>query len=192
MAKVIERVGPLKFKPRLLTTFQSITHAIIHQQLSGKAASSILTRFTGLFGNGTFPSPQAVASISHEVLRSAGLSRSKALFIHELAQRVCAGEVPPLEDCQALTDDQLVARLTALKGVGRWTVDMLLIFNLGRPDILPIHDLGVRRGFQIAYGKRKLPEPDQLARFGRRWSPYRSTAALYLWRAADFLQTSDW
>jgi len=95
------------------------------------------------------------------------------------------GAVPSLVECDRLTDAQLVERLTRIKGVGQWTVEMLLIFNLGRPDVLPVHDLGVRRGFQVAYRKRKLPEPEQLARYGMRWAPYRSTAAWYLWRAAD-------
>jgi DNA-3-methyladenine glycosylase II len=192
MARVIDRVGPLRLRPRRLRPFQSIVHAIIHQQLSGKAAKTILTRFQDLFGNGRFPSASAVASIDSISLRAAGLSRAKAAYIKELAQRVLDGKVPALDACSRFTDDQLVEQLTAIKGVGRWTVEMLLIFNLGRPDVLPVHDLGVRKGFQIAYKRRKLPEPDHLESFGDRWRPHRTTAALYLWRAADFRGDGEW
>jgi DNA-3-methyladenine glycosylase II len=185
MANIIEQVGAVTLKPRRLDPFQSIVSAIIHQQLSGKAAATILARFQALFGNGQFPSPSAVAGTSHEKLRNAGLSKAKATYINGLAQMVLAGSIPSLDDCHRLSDQELVEQLTAINGVGRWTVEMLLIFNLGRPDVLPVHDLGIRRGYQIAYNKRKLPEPDQLERFGDRWRPYRTTAALYLWRAAD-------
>ena len=102
------------------------------------------------------------------------------------------GYVPTLDECDRMTDAEIMERLTGIKGVGRWTAEMLLIFNLGRPDVLPVHDLGVRKGFQYAYGKRKLPEPEQLARYGVRWSPYRTAAAWYLWRAADFLDGEGW
>jgi len=159
--------------------------------LSGKAAKTILTRFQNLFSNGRFPSASAVASIDNISLRAAGLSRAKAAYIKELAQMVLAGKVPSLNACSRFTDDELVEQLTAIKGVGRWTVEMLLIFNLGRPDVLPVHDLGVRKGFQIAYKRRKLPEPDQLESFGDRWRPHRTTAALYLWRAADFQRNGE-
>ena len=191
MARVIDRVGPIRQRPRRLPPFQSIVHAIIHQQLSGKAAKTILTRFQNLFSNGRFPSASAVASIDGISLRAAGLSRAKAAYIKELAQMVLAGKVPSLNACSRFTDDELVEQLTAIKGVGRWTVEMLLIFNLGRPDVLPVHDLGVRKGFQIAYKRRKLPEPDQLESFGDRWRPHRTTAALYLWRAADFQRNGE-
>jgi len=192
MAGVIDRVGPLRLRPRRLRPFQSIVHAIIHQQLSGKAAKTILTRFQSLFGNGRFPSAGAVTNIDSFSLRAAGLSRAKAAYIKELAQRVLDGKVPSLDACSRFTDHELVEQLTAIKGVGRWTVEMLLIFNLGRPDVLPVNDLGVRKGFQIAYRRRKLPEPDHLESFGDRWRPHRTTAALYLWRAADFHRDGEW
>ena len=192
MARVIDRVGPLRLRPRRLQPFQSIVRAIIHQQLSGKAAKTILSRFQNLVGNGRFPSASAVANIDNISLRAAGLSRAKAAYIKELAQRVLAGKVPSLGACHRSTDDQLVEQLTDIKGIGRWTVEMLLIFNLGRPDVLPVNDLGVRKGFQIAYKRRKLPEPDHLESFGDRWRPHRTTAALYLWRAADFHRDGEW
>jgi 3-methyladenine DNA glycosylase/8-oxoguanine DNA glycosylase len=177
MAGLIDQVGPLDLRPRRLTPFQSLTRAIIYQQLSGKAAA--------LFGDHSFPTPEAVLESSLERLREAGLSRPKARYILGMAQQALDGLIPTLDHCDRLTDAEILERLTAIKGVGRWTVEMLLIFNLGRPDVLPVHDLGVRKGFQFAYRKRRLPEPDQLERFGRRWAPYRTTAAWYLWRAVD-------
>ena len=120
-----------------------------------------------------------------EQLRSAGLSKPKAKYVRGVAEKAVAGGLPSLDDCDDLTDAEIVEKLTELKGVGRWTVEMFLIFNLARPDVLPVHDLGVRRGFQIAYGKSKMPEPEQLEKFGQRWKPYRTLAARYLWRAVD-------
>ena len=192
MARVINRVGPPKLRPRRLPPFQSLTHAVIHQQLSGKAAGTILGRFRALFAGNDFPAPVAVREASPGQLRGAGLSRPKAGYILGLAQRAVDGHIPTLEECDGMTDTEIMERLTSIKGVGRWTAEMLLIFNLGRPDVLPVHDLGVRKGFQFAYRKRKLPEPEQLARYGVRWAPHRTTAAWYLWRAADFLEGDGW
>ncbi len=192
MAGLIDRIGPMTLRPRRLPPFQELTRAIIYQQLSGKAAGTILGRFQALFGDHDFPGPEALLEIPHERLRSAGLSRQKAAYILGLAQQAANGLIPTLAQCDGMTDEQLLEQLTAIKGIGRWTVEMLLIFNLGRLDVLPIHDLGVRKGFQSAYGKRKLPAPELLGRFGRRWAPYRTTAAWYLWRAADFLKDEDW
>jgi 3-methyladenine DNA glycosylase/8-oxoguanine DNA glycosylase len=109
-----------------------------------------------------------------------------------IAQKAVDGHIPTLDECERMTDVGIVERLTSIKGVGRWTAEMLLIFNLGRPDVLPVHDLGVRKGFQFAYAKRKLPEPEQLARYGIRWAPHRTAAARYLWRAADFSNGDGW
>ena len=187
MAGLIDRVGPVKLRPRRLPPFESLVHAVIHQQLSGQAAGTILGRFRALFGDGGFPTPEAVLKASPERLRSAGLSRPKTSYVLGIAQKAVDGHIPTLDECGRMTDVEIVERLTSIKGVGRWTAEMLLIFNLGRPDVLPVHDLGVRKGFQFAYGKRKLPEPEQLARYGLRWSPHRTAAAWYLWRAADFL-----
>jgi 3-methyladenine DNA glycosylase/8-oxoguanine DNA glycosylase len=191
MAEVIDRVGPINLRPRRLPPFHALTRAIIYQQLNGKAAGTILDRFQGLFGDHSFPTPEAVLKMSSERLRSAGLSRPKASYILGLAQHALDGLIPTLAECKNRTDAELLETLTAVKGVGRWTVEMLLIFNLGRPDVLPVHDLGVRRGFQVAYRKRTLPEPEALSRFGLRWAPYRTTAARYLWRAADFVNGVD-
>ena len=191
MVKLIARFGPTDLKPRRLPPFQALAKAIIYQQLSGAAAGTILKRFRGLFTGKTFPTPAQVLQLDVERLRTAGLSRPKANYIRDLAQKTSDGVVPTLRECDRLTDAELVERLTCIKGVGRWTVEMLLIFNLGRPDVLPVHDLGVRRGYQIAYRKRAAPTPEQLDRCGVRWSPQRSAAAWYLWRAADDLTAGD-
>jgi DNA-3-methyladenine glycosylase II len=185
MSGLIEKVGLIRLRPRRLPPFQSLTRSIIHQQLSGAAASTICERFERLFPDGQFPAPSHVAKTSVERLRSAGLSRPKAAYIIDLAKRSDAGEIPSVTECDSLTDEEIAASLTKIKGIGRWTVDMFLIFNLGRPDVLPVGDLGVRRGFQIAYARRGLPTPEQLSKHGGRWSPHRSHAACYLWRAAD-------
>jgi len=182
---LIEKVGLIWLRPRRLSPFQALTQAIIHQQLSGKAAGTILERFKKLFPDGPFPAPSQVAKSSVDFLRTAGLSRAKAAYIIDLAQRCHAGLIPSVSDCDSLNDEEIIATLTEIKGIGRWTVEMFLIFNLGRPDVLPAHDLGVRRGFQIVCGKRSLPAPEQLAKHGIRWTPHRTHAARYLWRAAD-------
>ncbi len=192
MAGLIDRIGPVKLRPRRLSPFQSLTHAVIHQQLNAQAAGTILGRFRALFGDDGFPTPEAVLKASPEGLRSAGLSRPKASYVLGIAQKAVDGHIPTLDECERMTDAEIVERLTSIKGVGRWTAEMLLIFNLGRADVLPVDDLGVRKGFQFAYSKRKLPEPEQLARYGLRWSPYRTAAAWYLWRAADFLDGEGW
>jgi DNA-3-methyladenine glycosylase II len=192
MSVLIDRIGPPKLSPRRLPPFQALTRAIIYQQLSGKAAGTILERFLGLFGDHTFPAPADVLRASPERLRSAGLSRPKAGYILGLAQKALDDFVPTLDECDRMTDSEIIERLTCIKGVGLWTAEMLLIFNLGRPDVLPVRDLGVRKGFQFAYRKRKLPEPEQLARYGARWAPHRTAAAWYLWRAADFLGEEGW
>ncbi len=184
MAKLIERIGLIQLRARRVPVFQSLVQAIIYQQLSGKAADTILARFLKLFGEG-FPSPAQVLASTPEQLRSAGLSKPKAKYVRGVAEKSMDGGLPSLDDCDDLTDAESFERLTELKGVGKWTVEMFLIFNLARPDVLPVHDLGVRRGFQIAYGKRKLPEPEQLEKFGQKWKPYRTLAARYLWRAVD-------
>jgi DNA-3-methyladenine glycosylase II len=187
LERLMEKAGPVNVKARRVAVFQSLVQAIIYQQLSGKAADTILGRFKALFGNGSFPAAEQVLGVPLERLRSAGLSRPKASYIQGIAEKVGSGALPTLRECDGLTDAEIVQRLIELKGVGRWTVEMFLIFNLGRLDVLPVHDLGVRRGFQIAYRKRKMPEPEQLERLGEKWRPYRTVAAKYLWRAVDAL-----
>ena len=185
MAELIEKFGPIPIRARHQPTFDSLTRAIIYQQLSGKAAETILGRFIGLFGEVRFPEPHQVLGFNVEQLRVAGLSRPKATYILGLAEHAMAGTLPTLEMCKTMTDAEIIEQVTNIKGIGRWTAEMLLISNLGRKDVLPVHDLGVRRGFQMAYQKRKMPSPEHLHKHGLRWSPYRTMAARYLWRAAD-------
>jgi 3-methyladenine DNA glycosylase/8-oxoguanine DNA glycosylase len=192
MSALIEKVGIIRLCPRRLLPFQSLAHAIFHQQLNSNAAGTILERFKGLFPDNEFPTPGQVARASVDRLRTAGLSRPKASYIIDLAKRCDAGLIPSVCDCDSLNDEEIIARLTEIKGIGRWTVEMFLIFNLGRPDVLPVHDLGVRRGFQISHKKRKLPTPEQLAKHGVRWAPHRTMAARYLWRAADSAENPNW
>jgi DNA-3-methyladenine glycosylase II len=192
MSALIERIGPIQLRPRRLPPFESLAHAIIHQQLNGTAAGTILGRFKALFPERDFPAPGQVGEASIDCLRTAGLSRPKAAYIIDLAKRCNAGLIPSLEDCDCLNDGEIIARLTEIKGIGRWTVEICLIFNLGRPDVLPVDDLGVRRGFQVASRKRAMLAPEQLAKHGTRWAPHRTLAALYLWRAVDAAENPNW
>lgn len=185
MKGLVAYAGPLKLVPNRHSPFQSLARSIVYQQLSGKAAATIFGRFCGLYRKGGFPSPQSVRRTSLEKLRSVGLSRAKAAYIHDLADRAARGLLPSLKESDGMTNDELIESLTAVKGIGRWSVEMFLIFNLAREDVLPVDDLGVRRGYQVAYGKRAMPEPKTLMKFGDRWAPYRTTATWYLWRAAE-------
>lgn len=163
-----------------------LARAIVYQQLNGKAASTIFARMVALFRPRRFPRPEDLLSASDAQLRSAGLSRNKALALRDLAARTIDGTVP--RSCAVLqkwSDDQIIERLTTVRGVGRWTVEMLLIFRLARPDVLPVDDFGVRKGFTIFRGMRALATRDQLAKYAERWRPYRSVASWYMWRAVE-------
>ena len=191
LERLMEKIGPVSMKARRVPVFQSLVQAIIYQQLNSKAADTILSRFKALFGDGHFPSAEEVLARQPEHLRSAGLSRPKANYIRGIAEKAASGSLPTQKECDELTDAEIVQRLTEMKEVGRWTVDMFLIFNLGRMDVLPVHDLGVRRGFQIAYRKRKLPEPEQLERFGEKWRPYRSIPTCFRGNISRFSEESS-
>ncbi len=167
--------------------FHSLMRAITYQQLSGKAAATIHGRVVALFPDETEPHPAALLELPERALRGAGLSRNKLLALRDLAAKTLDGTVPDSKGLRRMPDAEVIERLTAVRGVGRWTVEMLLIFTLGRPDVLPVTDLGVRKGFQHAYGMKRLPAYSTLERAGRNWAPYRSIAAWYLWRAADTL-----
>jgi DNA-3-methyladenine glycosylase II len=184
LAPWLERIGPIKHKARRLPPFHSLIRAIIHQQLSGTAAGTILRRFQQLFPENELPAPEMVLATAPETLRSAGLSRPKLAYILDLAQKAIDGVVPTLDEVDELSDEQIIERLTQIKGVGRWTVEMMLIFDLARPDVLPVHDLSIRKGFAAVFRKRKLPKPDVVWKYGEAWKPHRTTAALYLWRAS--------
>lgn len=186
LARLIDRVGPCTLRPdRKRTPFQGLVHAVAHQQLNGKAASTILARFRALFDAKAFPTPETVADTPAERLTGVGFSRAKASYIHEIARHAVTGALPTRSQMRHMTDDAIVERLTAIRGVGRWSVEMFLIFGLGRPDILPIHDFGVRRGFMLTYGRRKMPDPEAVLRHGERWRPHRTVASWYLWRATE-------
>lgn len=184
LAGLIEHHGAIGLPPTRVSTFRSLAEAIVRQQLSQKAAAVILDRFRRLYPGKSFPTVGDVLATPPERLREAGLSRAKAAYLLDLAMRVRQRRLPGLAACDRLPDEELIARLTEVKGVGRWTAEMLLIFNLGREDVLPVDDLGVRRGFQRAHGWEALPAAPELARHGERWAPHRTTAALYLWKAA--------
>jgi DNA-3-methyladenine glycosylase II len=186
MAGVIGAVGPCKFASNLEgTPFQALASAVAHQQLNGTAANTILKRFIDQVGGGTFPTPQQVLDAPAAKMRAVGFSFAKIASLQDLAAKTIAGIVPEREELVALDDVAIIERLTQVRGIGRWTVEMMLIFQLGRHDILPVDDFGVRYGFRVAYGLRKMPKPKALALFGERWSPHRSAAAWYLWRAVE-------
>jgi DNA-3-methyladenine glycosylase II len=184
LAAVIARVGPCRFEPRAEGThFEAVARAIVYQQLSGKAAGTIHGRFHALYG-GRAPEPDELLATPDDRLRGAGLSRQKVGYLRDLAGRVAAGDVP-LGRVELLGDDEVIAALTRVKGVGRWTAQMFLMFRLGRPDVLPDLDLGVQKAIQLAYGRRAMPKPADVLRVGRPWAPYRTVASWYLWRSLD-------
>jgi len=185
MRRLIRRHGPCALAPLRRSPYEALTRAIAHQQLNGRAAETILTRFVALFENGRFPSPADVLAARVARLRRAGFSRGKVRAIKDIARHALAGVVPTRRVAARLDDEVIIEQLTRIHGVGRWTVEMLLIFTLGRPDVLPVDDFGVREGYRLAYRLRERPTPKALQAIGERWKPYRSIAAWYLWRAAS-------
>jgi len=186
LAAVIRRAGRCGLEPRLRhPPFEELLEAIVYQQLSGKAAATIYGRVRALYPRRRALNPAALLDTPDDALRGAGLSRAKLAAARDLAAKTIEGVVPTAAALRRMPDDEIVARLTAVRGVGRWTVEMLLIFRLGRPDVLPIHDLGIQKGFQLTYGTRQRPKPDRIERYGERWRPFRSVASWYLWRATD-------
>ena len=184
LARIIDRVGPCTLQPREHGThFDEILRAIVYQQLSGKAAATIHGRILALFG-GRPPTPAELLATPDEPLRAAGLSRQKLGYLRDLAARASDGEVP-FERLHELGDAEIIASLTRVKGVGRWTVQMFLMFKLGRPDVLPDLDLGIQNAIQRAYGLRNRPTPKQVLELGARWSPYATIASWYLWRSLE-------
>ena len=181
LGAVVKRAGPCALR-RHPGGFPRLFQAILRQQLSAKAAATISGRLLAAIGGTALA--EVVATLDDAAFAAAGVSRQKREYLRGLAAASLAD--PALYDrLEDLPDDAVIAALTAIKGIGRWTVEMLLIFNLGRPDVLPIHDLSIRKGFKIIYNKRKLPEPLAIERYGERWRPYRTTASLYLWRACE-------
>src|SRR5215475_3381210 len=165
--------------------YEVLLEAIAYQSISGKAAATIFGRVKALGSNGRIPTPQEMLRLRKPALRKAGLSGAKILAMKDLAKKTVEGVVPTLEEAHKLSDEELVKRLVSVRGVGVWTVEMFLIFRLGRPDVLPIHDLGVKKGWSVAYGKKHMPRPKELLKFGERWRPYRTVASWYMWRAFE-------
>jgi len=185
LAKVIRRVGifPTK-RPKPQPPFQSLLQSIVYQQLAGKAAATIFGRVKALGASG-FVNPQEILLLDETKLRGAGLSRQKIAAVKDLAAKTLDGTVPPLAALRRMSEVEIHERLVQVRGIGEWSVQMFLMFRLGRPDVLPIHDLGIRKGFQHVYGLADIPKPQAILEHGERWRPYRSIASWYLWRAVD-------
>jgi 3-methyladenine DNA glycosylase/8-oxoguanine DNA glycosylase len=183
---LIEETAPFQLKIEAAQSpYETLVEAVTHQSISGKAAATIYDRVKALSSTGRAPSPQEMLKLRKPVLRKAGLSGAKILAMKDLAQKTIEGIVPSFEEALKLSDEELIERLVSVRGIGAWTVEMFLIFHLGRPDVLPIHDLGVKKGWSITYGKKHMPKPKELLAFGERWRPYRTVASWYMWRACQ-------
>jgi DNA-3-methyladenine glycosylase II len=190
LGRLIKRIGACKLRPEKAKgefhgPFASLVKSVAYQQLSGKAAATILGRVKALYPTVRFPSPEDLLRTSDDLLRTAGLSRAKVASIKDISAKTLAGIVPDATAIGKMSDAEIVERLTVIRGVGPWTVEMLLIFKLGRPDILPVSDYGVRKGFALTYRMKDLPSPAALREHGEKWKPYRSIAAWYLWRSLE-------
>ena len=184
-ARIIDEVGPFRMRLRpALSIFAALAESIVYQQLHGKAAAAIFARLSTLFPRAQ-PTAARLLRIPDEKLRGAGLSRSKLLSLRDLAQKAEDGAIPTLAEIKDMADETIIERLSEVRGIGRWTAEMLLIFRLGRPDVLPVDDFGVRKGFAIAFTRSEAPSPKELAAYGARWQPYRTVASWYLWRVAE-------
>src|SRR6266480_3516906 len=186
LAALIARSLPYNITPSLsIRPFDALAESIAYQQLSGKAAATICGRVRALYPRRKYLDPEQILVTPDDTLRLAGLSRNKIAALKDLAAKTIDGTVPSSRAFARMSDEEIIARLITVRGIGRWTVEMLLLFDLGRPDVWPVDDYGVRKGFARTFGKRKLPTPKQLSKFGERWRPYRSVAAWYFWRALD-------
>jgi DNA-3-methyladenine glycosylase II len=185
LAKLIERVGPFTMQLRQMhDPFEALARNIIYQQLHGKAAAAIHARVLALFGKEKLR-PQDILATADDELLDAGLSRAKLAALKDLAAKTMDGTMPTLARLSRMNDEEIIERLTQVRGIGRWTVEMLLIFRLGRPDVLPAGDYAVRKGFALAYALDESPKPKELEQYGERWRPFRSVASWYLWRAIE-------
>ena len=187
MRRTLERVGPFRMEIRPTSSvFAALAEAVVYQQLHGKAAATIFERVCALFPRGKAGlSARGLMALDDEALRGAGLSRNKLLALRDLAAKSLAKEIPTFAETARMSNEEVIAALTQVRGIGRWTVEMLLMFRLGRPDVLPVDDFGVRKGYAITFGKKEMPTPKELARYGERWAPYRTVAAWYMWRATE-------
>jgi 3-methyladenine DNA glycosylase/8-oxoguanine DNA glycosylase len=186
LGALIERVGPCLLRPRRnQSLFAAVARAIVYQQLSGSAAATILGRVQALYAPKRFPTPSDILTTPPERLRAAGLSTAKTAALRDLAERSLDGTVPTMRRVRLMDDEDVIERLVQVRGVGRWTAEMLLMFRLGRGDVLPVSDLGIRKGFALTFGNRRLPAAITIERRAERWRPYRSVACWYLWRALE-------
>ncbi|MDZ4676821.1 MAG: DNA-3-methyladenine glycosylase [Oligoflexia bacterium] len=186
LGKLIKKAGPCDLEIETkVNPYGALMRSIVYQQLHGAAASTIFGRVKALYGSQKLPTPQQILATPDEKLRGAGLSRSKLLAIKDLSTKALEGFVPTRLKASKMSDEDLIKQLSEIRGIGPWTVEMLLIFYLGRLDVLPITDYGVRHGFSILYKKKDLPKPQELLAYGERWRPYRSIAAWYMWRSTD-------
>lgn len=184
-AQLIKDIGPPRLEiERSQSPYEALMRAIAHQQLHGRAARAIMGRFVALYP-GDFPAPTEVLATPEQAMRACGFSASKVACLREISARAQDGTIPSRAAAARLKNEALIERLTTIRGVGRWTVEMLLIFTLGRKDVLPVDDFGVREGYRVLKGLAEQPRPRALAEIGEAWAPYRSVAAWYLWRAAD-------
>ncbi|MGB7849163.1 MAG: hypothetical protein WBL63_26355, partial [Candidatus Acidiferrum sp.] len=186
LKRLIAEVRPFAIKVEdSQSPYEVLLESITYQSISGKAAATIFGRIKALGEDGRPPAPAEMVKIPTRKLRKAGLSGAKAVAMKDLAKKALAGIVPTHDEALKLSDEELVKRLISVRGIGAWTVEMFLIFRLGRPDVLPIHDLGVKKGWSVAYGKKHMPTPKELLKFGERWRPYRTVASWYMWRAFE-------
>lgn len=186
LARIIRRAGPFTMRPeKMHSPFQALLRAIVYQQLSGKAAATIFSRVEALYPKRNSLRPEDLLDSADEALRGAGLSRAKVLAVKDLAAKTLDGTVPTLARLKKMPDAKILERLVQVRGIGTWSVEMLLMFRLGRPDVLPVSDLGVRRGFMLTYGHEELPAPKHILAHGECWRPFRSVASWYMWRAVD-------
>jgi DNA-3-methyladenine glycosylase II len=186
LGEVIAASAPFCLRPQpFQSPFQALVEAIVYQQLNGKAAATILGRLCALYRPRRFPRPSDLLETPPAVLRAAGISARKGEALLDLSRKTLDGGVPTLAALKSMDDEAIIERLDPIRGIGRWTVEMLLIFRLGRPDVLPADDYGVRKGFARAFRTRGLPSPVEVLRRGERWRPYRTVASWYLWRAAE-------
>ena len=190
LAKVVAAIGPCTLRPVQREPYEALVRAIAPQQVHGRAAEAILGRFLALFPGHAFPPPELVLAAPPEAVRACGFSAAKLAAIRDIAEKAVGGLVPTRRASHRMSDEALIERLCAIRGVGRWTVEMLLIFTLGRQDVLPVDDFGVREGWRVAAGLDAQPKPKELALIGQAWAPWRSAAAWYLWRAADAAKRS--
>ncbi len=198
LGRIIAKSGPCHLQQETTQNiFEALLESIIYQQLNGKVAATITQRVKALFPENTkrlrtrrglvdqFPTPEQILAAPDELLRSAGLSQNKMLAIRDLAAKTVDGTVPTVREAHRMSDEELIERIDTVRGIGRWTVEMLLMFRLGRPDVLPVDDYGVRKGFAKIHKLAELPKPKELLAYGERWRPFRSVASWYMWRAAE-------